>query len=143
MTPSDFSPANGREWWRFRAVQLKQQSWSQRDIADALGVSEVTVSRWLARVCVGGLEALRVHPAPGHPSRLSPAQRRLIPEFLWHGPEAYGFRGVVWMCSRVAKLIEEEFGVVYHKSQVARLLKQLHWTPQGTDPAGPSARRGS
>jgi len=54
----------------------------------------------------------------------------LIPEFLWHGPEAYGFRGEVWTCSRVAKVIEEELGVAYHKSQVASLLKQLHWTPQ-------------
>ena len=111
-------------------MQLKQQGWSQRDIADALGVSEVTVSRWLARARAGGIEALRAHPAPGHPSRLSPAQRRLIPEFLWHGPEAYGFRGEVWTCSRVAKAIEEEFGIAYHKSQIARLLKQLHWTPQ-------------
>jgi transposase len=130
MTPNEFSPANWREWRRFRAVQLKQQDWSQRDIADALGVSEVTVSRWLARARAGGPEALRAHPAPGHPSRLSLAQRRLIPEFLWHGPEAYGFRGEVWTCSRVAKVIEEEFGIAYHKSQVARLLKQLHWTPQ-------------
>jgi transposase len=111
-------------------VQLRQQGRSQRDIADALGVSEVTLSRWLARARAGGLEALRAHPAPGHPSKLSLAQRHLIPEFLWHGPEAYGFRGEVWTCSRVAKVIEEEFGVVYHKSQVARLLKQLHWTPQ-------------
>jgi hypothetical protein len=54
----------------------------------------------------------------------------LIPEFLWHGPEAYGFRGEVWTCARVAEVIKEEFGVDYHKSQVARLLKQLHWTPQ-------------
>jgi len=111
-------------------VQLKQQGRSQRDIADFLGVSEVTVSRWLARVRAGGLEAIRAHPAPGHPSKLSLAQRHLIPEFLWHGPEAYGFRGEVWTCSRIAKVIEEEFGVAYHKSQVARLLKQLHWTPQ-------------
>jgi transposase len=130
MNFDDFSPADWREWRRFRAAQLKQEGWSQRDIADALDVSEVTVSRWLARARQGGPEALLSHPAPGHPSRLSPDQRRLIPEFLWHGAEAYGFRGEVWTCSRVAKVIEEEFGVSYHKSQVARLLKQLHWTPQ-------------
>jgi transposase len=130
MIPIDFSPDNGREWRRFRALQLKQQGWYQRDIAEALGVSEVTVSRWLARARAGGPEALRSHPAPGRPPRLSPAQLRMIPEFLWHGPEAYGFRGEVWTCSRVAAAIAEEFGVVYHKSRVARLLKGLHWTPQ-------------
>jgi transposase len=55
---------------------------------------------------------------------------RLIPDFLAHGAEAYGFLGDVWTCARVSQVIEEEFGVVYHKSQVSRLLKKLHWTPQ-------------
>jgi transposase len=130
MISSDALPASWREWRRFRAVQLKREGWYQRDIAEALGASEVTVSRWLARARAGGLEALRAHPGPGHPSELSPAQRRMIPEFLWHGPEAYGFRGQVWTCARVARVIEEEFGVAYHKGHVARLLKELHWTPQ-------------
>lgn len=130
MGSGEVLPDNWREWRRLRALQLKQHGWYQRDIAEALGVSEETVSRWLARARAGGPEALRAHPAPGHPSKLSPAQRRRIPEFLWHGAEAYGFRGEVWTCSRVAKVIAEEFGVTYHKSQVARLLKQLHWTPQ-------------
>jgi hypothetical protein len=54
----------------------------------------------------------------------------LIPEFLWHGPEAYGFRGEVWTCARVARVIEEEFGVRHHKDHVGRLLQELRWTPQ-------------
>jgi hypothetical protein len=54
----------------------------------------------------------------------------LIPEFLWHGPEAYGFRGQVWTCARIARVIEEEFGVRYHKDHVGRLLRELRWTPQ-------------
>ena len=33
------------------------------------------------------------------------------------------------ICARVAKVIEEEFGVSYHKSHVSRLLKELGWTP--------------
>jgi hypothetical protein len=37
----------------------------------------------------------------------------MIPEFLWHGAEAYGFRGRVWTCARVAKVIEQEFGITY------------------------------
>jgi hypothetical protein len=46
------------------------------------------------------------------------------------GPEAYGFRGQVWTCARVAAVIQEEFGLRYHKDHVRRLLKVLHWTPQ-------------
>lgn len=111
-------------------MYLKQQGWYQRDIADVLGVCEETVSRWLARVQSGGPEALRTRPPPGRPARLSADQKRMVPEFLWHGAEAYGFRGDVWTCARIARVIEEEFGVRYHKDHVGRLLKELHWTPQ-------------
>src|SRR3954468_3778849 len=123
-------PPECREWRRFRALYLKRRGWYQRDIAEALDVSEEAVSRWLARARDGGPEGLRGRPAPGQRPRLSPAQRQLIPELLWHGPEAYGFRGQVWTCARIAKVIEWEFGVRYHKDHVGRILKGLGWTPQ-------------
>jgi transposase len=110
-------------------LDLKRRGWYHRDIAEALDVSEVSVSRWLADARDCGPEA-RARPAPGAPPRLSPAQRRSIPEFLWHGPEAYGFRGRVWTRARLAKVIEWEFGVRYHKGHVGRLLRELGWAPQ-------------
>jgi transposase len=113
-----------------RALHLKQQGWYQRDIAEALGVSEVSVSHWLARARDGGPEALWTRSAPGHPPKLTAGQKRLIPEFLWHGAEAYGFRGAVRTCARIARVIEEEFGIRYHKGHVSRLLRELRWTPQ-------------
>jgi transposase len=123
-------PGDGREWRRLRAVALKRQGWQQRDIASALGVREETVGRWVARAGRGGIGSLRARPGAGRPPRLAPDQARLIPEFLWHGAEAYGFRGEVWTCARVAKVIQEEFGVRYHKSHVGKLLAKLRWTPQ-------------
>jgi transposase len=130
VNPDDFIPDDWREWRRLRALHLKQQGWYQRDIAEALGVSEVSVSRWLARAQEGGPEALLARLAPAHPPKLSEAQKRLIPESLWHGAEAYGFRGAVWTRARVARVIEEEFGVRYHPGHVGRLLAELRWTPQ-------------
>lgn len=113
-----------------RALSLKQEGWPQREIAEALGVSKPAVSQWLATAQRDGPDALRSHPASGRAPRLTAEQKRLIPEFLWHGPEAYGFRGQVWTCARVAKVVQEEFGVSYHKDHVGRLLKELRWTPQ-------------
>jgi len=111
-------------------VALKRRGWVQRDIADALGVSEVSVSQWLARAREHGPCALLRRPAPGPPPRLSAAPKAQVPEFLWHGPEAYGFRGQVWTRTRVARVIEDEFGVRYHPGHVGRLLAELGWTPQ-------------
>jgi transposase len=111
-------------------LQLKEQGWFGRHIATALGATEDAVSRWLVRARNGGPEALRSRTSPGRPPELSPTQKRLIPEFLWHGAEAYGFRGEVWTCGRIAQVIAEEFGVRYHKDHVGRLLGELQWTPQ-------------
>lgn len=113
-----------------RAFDLSQQGWDQQDIAMALDVSKGAVSRWLSAAHHGGPAALRSRPILGKSPKLTWEQRRLIPDFLWHGAEAYGFRGEVWTCPRVAKVIEEEFGVSYSRSQVSRMLKAFGWTPQ-------------
>jgi transposase len=124
------SPHDWREWRRFRAWSLKQRGWAQQDIADALDVSPAAVSQWMHKAHDAGAQALRAHTSPGHPTKLTAAQKRLLPDVLWHGAEAYGFRGDVWTCVRVAHAIEWEFGVHYHKDHVSRLLKELGWTPQ-------------
>ncbi len=108
---------------------MARRGWKHRDIAEALGISEGAVSQWLTRVQERGAQALRSQRHSGHP-KLTPEQKRLIPDFLWHGAESYGFRGDVWNCVRVAKVIERELGVRYHRHHVCRMLKQLGWTPQ-------------
>src|SRR5665213_257477 len=130
MVATDGMPKDWRQRRRFQALRLKHQGWYQRDIAQAVGVTEVSVSHWVARARIEGELALLSRRIPGRPAELSPAQQRMIPEFLWHGAEAYGFRGSVWTCARVARVIEEEFGVAYDKSHVSRLLRRLGWTPQ-------------
>lgn len=113
-----------------QALHLREQGWRRWDVAQGLGVTERSVSRWMAVARTRGPEGLLSAAIPGRPPELSPRQRQLIPEFLWHGAEAYGFRGSVWTCGRIAKVIQEELGVTYDKGHVSRLLRQLHWTPQ-------------
>jgi transposase len=130
MEPGRFEPTDWREWRRLRAFELKQAGWKQRQIAVALGVSDAAVSRWIARSRDAGVSGLLSHLGHGRYPKLELDQVRLIPDLLSHGAEAYGFRGEVWTCARVAKVIAEEFGVTYHRGHVSRLLKDLCWTPQ-------------
>ena len=111
-----------REGRRRRAWELKQQGWKQQDIAAALGVTPGAVSQWLKRAQELGVEGLRRHPAPGRQPRLSAEQLTQLPALLAPGPEAYGFRGHVWTCRRVAEVIQRTFGVAYHPAHVSRLL---------------------
>ena len=118
------------EWRRLRAVALHELGWSEVLIAEALDVNKGTVSKWLAVAKTEGVAALRGHTGAGHPPKLTPEQLARLPEFLWHGAEAYGLRGDVWTCPRIAQVMRCEFGVCYHQDQVSRWMKELGWTPQ-------------
>jgi len=130
MSKDKTQTTNWKEKRRFHSLKLKRKGWKQREIATALDVSEGAVSRWLKTSRVEGKNGLRSRPHLGRPSELSVAEKQLLPDFLSHGAEAYGFRGDIWTCPRIGKVIEKEFGVSYHRSHVARLLKELKWTPQ-------------
>lgn len=115
---------------RWCALELKRDGWTQQEIADALGVTKVAVSQWMTAVQKRGIESLQARPHLGATPKLSSDQLKMIPEFLSHGAEAYGFRGEVWTCRRIVQVIAREFSVTYHKDHVSRLLKALDWTPQ-------------
>jgi transposase len=120
-----------REGRRQRAWELKEQGWKQQDIAAALGVTAGAVSQWLKRGREQGVDGLRRHPAPGRQSRLSAEQLAQLPTLVERGAEAYGFRGQVWTCKRVAEVIRRTFGVTYHPAHVSRLLHAVrHSVPR-------------
>jgi transposase len=124
------SPCNWKEARHLPAWELLQQGWSQRQIAEAMGVSEGAVSQWVQRARVGGHDALRHRASPGAPRRLSADQLAGLPALLHRGAEAYGFRGQVWTRARVAVVIHLAFGVWYHPAHVSRLLQAIRWSLQ-------------
>lgn len=119
-----------QEYRRFQAYELHQQGWNGNRIAEALGVTKSAVSQWLSKARAGGKEALRARKAEGPTPKLSQEQREKLPELLARGPQAYGFEGEVWTCSRVTKVIKQVYGVQYHPAHTSRILKTLAWTPQ-------------
>src|SRR6267143_148175 len=93
-----------KELRRLQALELKCNQWKQVAIAEALGVTQGAVSQWMSLARLGGTPALRARPHTGRPAALTLAQKRLLPDLLSHGAEAYGFAGEVWTCSRVAQV---------------------------------------
>src|SRR6185503_2859094 len=130
MASSRSGAPDWREVRRQQALVLKRKGWKQNLIAEALGVSPGAVSRWLKTAATQGEHALHARPRPGAPARLTASQKCSLSDLLAHGAEAHGFRGEVWTCRRVAAVIAQEFHVRYHRAHVARLLRDLGWTPQ-------------
>jgi transposase len=124
------SSHNWKEARRLQAWRLKQKGWSQRQIAEALGVSEAAVSQWMTRAHNSGPDALQYQPPPGARRRLTDEQLARLPRLLHQGPEAYGFRGAVWTRGRIAVVIRVEFGISYHPAHISRVCKAIRWSPQ-------------
>ncbi|MBN1451866.1 MAG: transposase [Anaerolineales bacterium] len=120
-------PKDWREGRRLRAWKLKQKGWKQRDIAEALGVSDGAVSQWLKKARRNGYESLRNQPGGGPKQRLSDEKIAQLPALLAKEPRCYGFDGERWTHSQVARLIEQQFDVSYTPSHVGRILKRLGW----------------
>jgi len=130
MPKNKKQPTDWKERCRFHAVVLKNKGWKQKEIATALDVSEGAVSRWLSILKVQGKEGLLARSHTGRPSKLDETEEQLLLDFLSHGAKVYGYHSDFWTTQKIGKVIEVEFGVRYHRSHVARVLKELKWTSQ-------------
>jgi transposase len=132
---------------RAKAWELAQKGWTQQRIAGALGVTQSSISQWIARAKAGGEDALRSRKPKGRAPRLSPEQRHELITILSRGPTASGLAGPAWTLARVSQIIQREFGVAYQQSQVSRILKASGWSlkrPTEDDaPASGSTARAS
>jgi putative transposase len=122
--------SNWKEQRRWRALELKRDGWTHEEVAEVLGVTKGAVSQWMKRVADEGEHSLSARPHKGATPKLTAEQKQLLPDFLSHGTEPYGFRGEFWNSLRVRELIRREFNVTYHKNHIPRLLRELGWTPQ-------------
>ncbi len=127
MRRTDEQRGDWKEWRRRRAWELSQQGWSQKEIAEALGVTEGAVSQWMKVGREQGEEGLRGKIAAGPSARLTTEQ---LPRLLEQGAETHGFAGAVWTTERVAMLITKQFGVSYHPAHMSRLLKAIKYSVQ-------------
>ena len=115
---------------RLRAVVLLRDGRSNTEVARLIGVDVSSVKRWKRAAAEGGTEALAAKPNRGRPPRLTPEQKRELAVIVRAGPLAAGFRTNLWTCRRVAEVIRQRFGVLYHRDHVGRVLHALGFTQQ-------------
>ena len=66
----------------------------------------------------------------GAPCKPDSGQRKKLKLYLDQGAESHDFEGKIWTADRVRLLIEEKFGISYHKHHIPRLLKGLGYSLQ-------------
>ena len=106
----------------------------QVEIARYLGVTEAAVSKWKRQLIEEGPRALRQRKATGRPPKLDEAAKQALIKKLEEGAMVAGFPTEQWTQARVKKVIECEFGVRYHQNYISRLLDDLGWSVQKSEP---------
>jgi transposase len=112
------------------AVQRCREGYSTEEVAAFLGVDPSSVRRWLGAFRANGWPGLDARPAPGRPPKLTRAQERVVLRWLAGSPTEHGFRGELWTCPRLARLIEQEWGVAFCPGYLSRWLRRRGHTPQ-------------
>ncbi len=115
---------------RRRAVALLEDGLGVRKVAQKIGCSPASVSRWQAEVQTGGTDALRAKPPPGRPPRLNTRQRARLLKILLKGAKAHGYSTDLWTLPRVAEVIAKTFRVRYHPAHVWKILRGEGWSCQ-------------
>lgn len=112
---------------RLEGCRMLDQGDRQAEVARKLKVSAAAVSKWQKRRKSGAVLAQR--PACTE-HRLNDRQLKRLQELLLRGAREAGHADGLWTLGRVARLIEEHFGVSYHPGHVWRVMRRTGWSCQ-------------
>ncbi len=119
---------------RLRAVHGLELGFTEVDIADLLGVSQETVSRWWTAYASGGRDAIpsaRTGRPVGTGRTLSDEPARSIQDQIDHqSPEELGIPSPLWSRRAVRDLIRQEFGITMPVRTVGEYLRRWGYTPK-------------
>ena len=121
------SQSDGRMRIRLQAMVLAKQGRTAEQIAAALGASRRAVQEWVRRYNQAGVEGLQRRPGQGRRQTLSAQERDRLVARIEDGPRAEDqvctFRG-----RDVQRIVQQEFGKLYHLSGVYALLHRLGYS---------------
>lgn len=113
---------------RRKAIALVKEGLSVTEVArqdrffSLFSDSLETAGKGKRRICL---------KSPTSPScRLSDKQKKRLAELLLQGATAFGYSSQLWTLPRIARLIEEQFGITYHPASVWKILHSLGWSCQ-------------
>jgi len=113
------------ELLRLRAWSLHQKKWKQKKIAEALGVGQSTISKWIKRAQINGTEGLKTQKSTGAIAKLTTNQLANLKKNLLVGARYHGFPDEKWTNKRIKEVIKKLFNVEYTEQHVGRLIKKI------------------
>lgn len=94
-------------------------------ISEVLGLTRMSLNRWIHGVNAGGVEALRPKAKPGRPSRLDPQLRKRLAGDLEKSPQQFGLPRVQWDGPTLVTHLKRQFGITLKVRQAQQWMHQL------------------
>jgi transposase len=111
-------------------MALLEAGHCKAEVARRVGAHPASVKRWWEAYQKNGEGGLVAKPVPGRPSKLTARQRKWLVARLLKGAKANGFPTDLWTCPRIAKVIEDRYGVHYHVDHIPRLMGSRGFSAQ-------------
>jgi transposase len=115
---------------RERAVQAVRDGIPKSTVAQAYGVSRLTIYRWLDRFERDGTEGLERQPGSGRPRKLEELAEEEIKAIVVHGASDFGFETDLWTVGRLRRVIREQYEIDLSDNTVWRRLREAGLTYQ-------------
>ena len=119
---------------RHRAMKLIESAWTQKDVAEAVGVHQRTVRQWRQHWREHGMRSLLADErgrASGEGRTLDAAQEKNIQKLIADKlPDQLKLPFALWTRAAVAQLIEARFGLKLPIRTMGEYLKRWGFTPQ-------------
>lgn len=102
-------------------LEGQRPGWS----AEVLGLTRMSLNRWIHGINKAGVEVLRPKPKAGRPSQLTPQLRETLQRDLEHSPEAFGLNRAQWDGPTLVVHLKRRFGVKLKVRQAQQWMHQL------------------
>ncbi|ABC30018.1 Transposase and inactivated derivatives [Hahella chejuensis KCTC 2396] len=127
-------PAAAQEEKRKQAVRLRKQGYSYHEIADKVGVHNLTVGKWIRAYEAQGFSGIKSKPRgrePGSGQRLTLTQENRIRLLITdNSPDQLKLEYALWTRKAVQQLIAQETGEQLAIRTVGNYLAAWGFTPQ-------------
>ena len=94
-------------------------------ITDVLGLTRMSLGRWIHAVNEEGLAALKPKPRPGRPTRLEPKIQKVLQAHLEKSPQEFGLNRAQWDGPTVVAHLKRHFGITLKVRQAQSWMHHL------------------
>lgn len=94
-------------------------------IAQVLGLTRMSLNRWIHRVNAHGIAALKPPRRPGRASQLKPALGKALAKDLEKSPQAFGLNRVQWDGPTLVTYLKRRWGITLKVRQAQYWMHQL------------------